>query len=308
MPNEPAVIAVRGDNIQDAGTITFWRMKGDTDAAALEQVWTAEGLDPEDLPSLPTDTVACRRAVHEQRNASTIIRPLRRRNEPDGWAIVSETTDRTVHHVPTLHVLPNRIGQLTFETPDGDAVIPSPPGITRGDVHDTAREVSEAYERHLSKLSSNDMSMWFVHTVRTLDALGLKDTGGVYFIAKPFVPTWERMVRCIRTATPHEVSLIPAMRTEEAIDAILSSLESEAQAEAEAMFEEVASGELGGRALKTRADRCDAIRRKVAQYERLLGRALPTLHERLTELSGSLAAAAMVAVADDAHASLQVHR
>lgn len=296
----PNVIAVRGDQIEHAGIMTFWRMAGETDLQALEEAWTAEGLDPELLPSLPTDTVACRRAVQEQRSTTTIVRQLKRSNNPDGWALVSERTDTTLHHTPTLHVLLNKVGQLSFETPDGAPVVPSLSGVNNGDVRDTARAVSLAYERHLNALSSDDMSKWLVRTVRSLNALGLKDTGGVYFVAHTFAPQWERIVKCVREATAHEVLLVRAMRDDEAVDAILSSLQAEAQSEAQSMFDEIAEGKLGGRALENRADKCDALRRKVAQYEGLLGRTLPQLNERLTELSGSLAAAVMVATADDA--------
>lgn len=299
MNAEAQVVAVHGDAIQEAGTITFWRMSGDTDGAKLEAAWTAAGLDPDDLPSLPTDTVACRRAVYEQRGPATIVRPLRRRDDPDGWALISETTDKTIHHTPELHVLPNKIGQLKFETPDGDEVIPSPPGVNRGSVHDIAREIADSYDRHLSTLNSNDMSTWLVKAVRDLDALGLKDTGGVYFVARQFVPQWERITKVVREATPHEVLLIPAMRTDEAVETILSSLQAEAEAEAQSMFDEIAEGSLGGRALRNRADKCAALQRKVQQYERLCGRALPGLTDRLTELSGSLAAARMVSTPDD---------
>ena len=107
------------------------------------------------------------------------------------------------------------------------------------------------------------------------------------------------MAKVIRENTPHDVGMIPAMKSDEAVRTILASLEAEAESEADKLFDAVAGGDLGAKALQTRGDRCDALMRKVSEYEKLLGVSATALNERLTELRGSLAAATMVATTDE---------
>ena len=104
-----------------AGLITFWRMAGATSHAALQLAWIEEGLDPEQLPQLPSDTVALRRAVKARQSNTIIARRLKRADSPSGWALIEESTHRTVEHRPLLHVLPTAIGTLAFELPDGSS-------------------------------------------------------------------------------------------------------------------------------------------------------------------------------------------
>lgn len=284
------------DRIDSAGVITFWRMDGTMSADALTEAWTSNGFDGDDLPPLPSAVAALRRAVYEQRKENVIVRPLRRADF-SGWAIVEETTEATLEHTPLLHVAVDDFGRLTFEEPLSYATLRA--DATSEDIAEqVAAEIASAYDRFLGLVTASDASAWLVKRVHAYAAIPLRDTGGFYFIPHPQSQRWEIEAKVIRNATPHDIGLIPAMKTEEAVRTILTSLEEEANAEAARMFEDVTGGELGERALKTRADRCDTLIRKVADYERLLGVSATTLNTRLEELRTSLAAATLVATTD----------
>lgn len=291
----PVVALTNEEMLDSAGLITFIRMRGDTSYDVLAEAWEGEGLDDDLLLTRPSDTVACRRAVMRLKSPTMIVRPLHRTDDPNGWAMVSESTDTTVHHTPTLHILPNAIGRLGFELPDLTKITPNSSGT---DQEVMAANIQWRYEFYLENVVNTDVSAWFVRLCQYLHALSLRDTGGFYFIPATNVPTWERIVSAIRSATAHDIGLIPAMRTEEAVRSILSSLEYEAEQEAEAMFDEIGEG-LGKRALETRANKCDALLRKVAEYEKLLGVSMDGLNARLTELQGSLAAVTLVNTSDE---------
>lgn len=293
----PVVALTNEEMLDSAGLITFIRMRGDTSYYALAEAWEAAGLDEDLLLTRPSDTVACRRACSKQKGPNLIVRPLHRKDEPNGWALVKERTDTTVHHEPTLHVLPNAIGRLGFETPNDLAKVT--PDEHGDEQERLAFDVNADYQFYLENVVNTDVSAWFVKLCQYLHALTLRDTGGFYFIPAHNVATWERMVSAIREATQHDIGLIPAMRTEEAVRSILSSLEHEAETEAQSMFEEIGEGALGKRALETRANRCDSLRLKVAEYEKLLGVSMQSLNDRLNDLQASLAAATMVATSDD---------
>lgn len=297
--NSAPVVALTTNIEGAAGVITFLRRNGDTNYERLYAAWEAEGLDVDLLPELPSDTVACRLAVYAQRSkgdgTAVLARPLKRTDNPDGWALVRETTGQTLQHAVIMHVLPNAIGRLTFETANGTKVLPDEHG---NPVERRAWEIVESYNWHVDHLTSQSMSGFFVRLCAWLNALTLRDTGGVYFIGAQHVPTWDRMVSAIRAATAHTVGYIQAMRTDEAVATILDSLSAEANSAAAALFDEIAGGELGAKALETRGNQVDALRRKVAEYEQLLGVKAEALHARLTELDGTLAAATMVAAPD----------
>lgn len=293
--NETEIIAISGDNLKSAGTLSFVRISGATDYAKLATAWAANDLDAELLPELPTDAVACSRAVKDQTSTDRLARILRRPKQANGWALVDETTDRTLHHSVALHVFPNAIGRLGFEAQNGTKVSPLPYGTN---LEQLAASVNERYAHHMDHLSTGDVSGWFVSLCRSQDAVALRDTGGFYFIPAHNVPTWDRMVKAIREGSDHGVGMIQAMTTDDAVATILDSLTSEAETVADELFRGVVDGELGQRALLNRGDRCSALVAKVKQYEALLGVSLKTLRERLGGLQTSLSAATLVATPD----------
>lgn len=287
----PDIIGVT-DRIEAAGVITFWRMAGNMDITALATAWAEEGFDSDDLPPLPSAAAALRRAVYEQRKNDILVRPLRRADF-SGWAVVGEITGETLEHTPLVHVSVDDFGRLWFEEPGTDDA-----ALNVQLAQQITDNIKAAYNRYLGLVTAADASSWLVKRVHAFAAIPLRDTGGFYFVPFPHSQRWERVAKIIRNATPHDVGLIPAMKTDEAVRTILVSLEEEANAEAARMFEDIANGELGERALSTRADRCSVLMRKVADYERLLGVQASALNTRLEELRTSLAAATLVATSD----------
>jgi hypothetical protein len=268
-----------------AGAVTFWRLAGSVDHARLEGEWRARGLDPRLLPSLPTPAVALHRAIEERREERRLVRPLPKRA---GWAIVAERArgeDDLAYHVETRARLDD-VGRLVVEPADSD----------------DARVLAAQFDTHLRTLSFGDVGGWLARRVYALRATALRATGGVYFVPRPSVEEWTLTGQALAAASGCFVHQIPALRTSEAVEAILEAVAQETQAEAKRMEEQIA--DLGGRGLRARLDECEAVEAKVTFYEDLLGRKATDLHDRLEHLKASIAAALLASSGDDDQVAL----
>ncbi|KKN38749.1 hypothetical protein LCGC14_0750120, partial [marine sediment metagenome] len=274
------IVAVT-ESMETAGCIVWWRLSGSTDGYALRQAWEDAGL-PEDLvPELPSAEKALRRAVIEQRERRRLVRPL---EGTKGWAVVDEAASGDdLDYSVRLKVTLNKIGHVSIE----------PEGAVGSD------EIKAAYQRHLAQLAQTDISTWLVRLAARVRAVALRDTGGVYFIPREQVAQWRRMAGALGAASASRVFEVPALKSDEAIEAVLDAVAREAETAAEVMEEELAKENLGERALRTRTERCGAIEEKLSTYEKLLGTSLDALHDRLEVLQAGLATAALAAMAGD---------
>jgi hypothetical protein len=154
--------------------------------------------------------------------------------------------------------------------------------------------VREGFADAFRQLSTEDVSGWLVGlTENELDAVLLRDSGGIYFVPRHKLELLRSVVAVVAEVSEHKINLVPAMPSADAVSAVLDAVESEAGREASAIEEALTSGELGAKAAARRVETVQAIERKVARYEALMGTKLDALRERLGELRGGLALAAM---------------
>lgn len=279
------IVAVT-EHVPTAGAIVWWRLSGNVDAAHLEEAWQEQGLDTADLPKTPTASTALRRAVNEQRESRRLVRPL---GKHDGFAIVNERVrgdNLELDYEVQCKARLDPVGRLVIEAPYESLTNEESEQLTR-----MRREIRGAFERHQDTLSTQDISDWLVRLMPKLDAVGLRDTGGVYFVPHPSVDRLSAIVRAVRKASAHAIHRVPALRSDDAVDAILDAVSVEAANEAESMEKDLEVGQLQTRGLENRVERCDEVEEKVTRYEELLGRKLDVLRERLMALRANLAVA-----------------
>ena len=80
----------------------------------------------------------------------------------------------------------------------------------------------------------------------------------------------------------------------DAVRAVRDAVVAEVQAEADRIRDEVAAGDLGGRALETRKKQAAELRDKVLLYEDLLSVGLPGLHTAVDQADQAAATAALL--------------
>lgn len=270
-------IAVPGLPSAALGAIVYWRINGSTKLEDLQESWERARLPSGDLPVEVAAETALRLACQEQKQKRRLVRPLQ---DGRGYAIVEETAegDDLSHRVAVrVKLVP------CFWTDSPERLI--------------AHEIRASYERHLNEIHAAAFGSWLVKRVTDCSAVSLRDTGGIYFIPRHGMAHWRRIATAIREASPHQLFEIPAMKSDEAVLSIVDALTSEATAEMEALREELAGGELGGRALKSRQAACQAVSAKVAEFSALLGIQMSVVASQLTQLEAEITAAQLAAEA-----------
>lgn len=294
------VVAV-DEHVPSAGAIVWWRLSGRVDYDTFKAAWLAAGLSEEDLPTACSPATALRRAVDDLREKRVLVRPLGRRKktasdkrEGDeevasrGFVVVrervSEDETEELDHEKVAKITLDVLGRVKVTT------------LRDGSADETARllkTVTGQFDFHLESLDTGDFSSWLVRMMPRLDAVSLRDKGGVYFVPFHAVQKVANVVGVLRQVTEHVVNRVPAMRSDDAVDAILDAITQEAQDEAAHLEQDLADMKYGEVGFQNRVERCEAVDAKVARYEELLGRKLEGLRERLETIRANLTIAVM---------------
>lgn len=270
------------EQIDTAGTICWWRLSGEVSHNQLRECWEEANLDVEHLPEPPTTAEALMRACMEQKKARVLVRPLK----GQGFAIVQEQVAEKAYVSTTRAVITlSEEGDLCVE---GNV-------ITQENLEILHTTLGKAFERHKASLAPIDISNWVIGLLHQLGATSLRERGGIYFIPQPQVAAWNSVVAILRQISNHKFFCVPAMRSEEAVAAILDSVEREAKAIAEAVKEDLQGKDLGAKALRRREQRLMEIDTKLAKYEQLLGCKSDSFHELISEVSASVSLALFAA-------------
>lgn len=274
------LVAVAANDLPEgaSGQIVYWSLSGATNVGKLQAAFEVHGLDTALLPPAPSPGVALRRAVIELRERGVLVRPLRLPADEEGgegYVLVHESFNergRPTHARGMEVKLVN--GELQFSSDADDAE----------ELH-----VRQAWARHLTNYAHADVSSALVRWVYNLDGQALRATGGFYFIPREMVSRWAAFVAAVRAVSSHRLYAIPALQTDEAVEAVLDALREEAAAELEKFQDELDGGEMSARRAKGRMTKVFAMRDKVKRYESLLGRSMTDLHGLIDDVDLQLA-------------------
>jgi len=276
-----------------AGAIAWWRLSGATDHDKLTAAWLAAGLNAEDLPLPPTPEQGIRRALKEQEEKRVMARPLAAKGS---YALVveklvSDGGSGELEYQTTFRVKVDLTGLITFD----------PDGHTAGNLPMAAKqeEIRAAYIRHVAALSQGDISSWLVDLAYKVKAVSLRDTGGIYFVPAPQLEQWHTIVNVLRACSGHQMFEVPALKSSEAVDAILDAVTTEAMDEISKLEAALDSDSMGARGLKNRSERAASMLAKLKSYEALLGKGTASINEKLEQLQVDLAQAALAAGSDE---------
>jgi hypothetical protein len=297
MSINPNFVVAPDADAETAGAISYWRLGGSVKLTGLSAAWVAAGLDAADLPSEPSDKIGLSRALRNLESATRKAIQIKGGDFAGGWGLVDViTTDGNVH---TRQVLRAKRGEGSREL---DIVVE--PEYAHEDAYHhfggsqtpVSVQLRQAYQRVRSELAATDVSAWLIDLARKVSAISLRESGGVYFIPRDEVARWEQISQVVASVSDgrHDVFRIPALQTAEAVEAILSSLEVEANDTIGAFEADlIKTGEdaIGARALKGRLRAADTLAAKLAKYEGLLGVKLDKIRESLETVKADLQAA-----------------
>lgn len=281
---EPGLVAVQAGDTTTCGAIVWWALGGVLDLEELMDAWDAEGLDRAIIPGLPTPETALYRAALECQDKRTLVRPLDRRGM---WDIVSETVLEDTGGAPrTVHSTECRI-----------EIRPDKSALVVPEDHRFADKVLHAYRVYARSLNSADISMWLTATLMPLiEAVGLRERGGMYFVPVTGMALLRRVARAFRACSRNLVYEVPALKTDDAVEAILTAVRAEAEHELGELEEYMArpAEKITTKGLNAGARRATAIRSKLERYASLLGVALPDMNQRAETLAGAIQAAKLI--------------
>lgn len=272
-----------------SGAQVHWKLSSTTvDHTALTAAWKKASLPMSLVPSTAEPETVLRRAVSELRKPHLLVR-----NHKGVFVLSDERVRKEgveypqdVSYTPRTTVSMSKTGKVKVEPFDQA-------------VYDT---VNDAYQTGLGELSSADFTPWLVRLVAYCAGVSMREGGGIYFIPRAQVPTWRMIKATISSVSEHKLYMIPAMQSDEAVEAILDAIESEAAAEAARLERKLFPNEegaepeqLGLRALHSLGEEAKAVARKVGVYEALLGTRLEKFGEQMTKIKRGLTVAALKA-------------
>jgi hypothetical protein len=271
------LIAIQDGSPATCGAIVWWTLGGKVARDRLVAALAAEqssAVPPEETSRIVALHAAC---VEVARKHGYHVHTVGR----GAWAIVRspdlDAAARALHYAVEGAA---RIGLTSGIDVD--------PGFLAG-------EITDAYEIARGELSAAQVSGWLCSKLEGLGALPLRERGGIYFVPSDVAGKWSKLMRAVDASRAGKIHTVPAMRSEEAVEAILSALEAEVSGAIAALDTELASDELGPRALATREREALAMLDKIDRYGKLLGTNLDSLRSQATRAKGSIASAILLA-------------
>lgn len=280
----PKIIAVTEKIKGTSGAMVWWSLHGVINLPKLSDALQSVELNLRDdlrsPPKLPEPETCLKRAVKAQTIGSRVlVRPLKGKK---GWVVVYETAGEEKNDYNNgLTVKLNKVGHIVF-------------GGKRDIEWET--RIQKQYEIELQEL--HDISSWLVKQLDKLEALCVRDVGGVYFVPAHSVGYWETLVNVITDISECKLYQIDAMHTEHAVQAVCDSLIQEAEKEINKISNDIEK-DLGEVALKNRIEKCSKFYQKIEKYEQLLGTKLNTITSHIQELQSELSAALFMAESSD---------
>lgn len=259
MPHTNKIIHIEDNFAKDAlGAIVYWSLSGDTDLDKLTKGWIRNGLDEKWLPSPTSGRVAMQRACNDAKD--TKIFP--RRTKDGRWIMVRQI---------------ERDNEISFETLcsvflDGkDLRVYRSQSTTN--CTSIVNKVIQNFHEHLGRVTSSDVGTWLVNLAS--DRCGctpLRPRGGIYFVPRNKTALWRRVCKALRYCSDHMIYELAAMRSEEAVEAILAAIRREVHSTIQNVQDELRDEdkELGARALQSRKKLCSDLLKKVEHYAELL--------------------------------------
>jgi hypothetical protein len=280
------IMAVPDADQATAGAIVYWNKNGLMRLDRLTAAWQEAGLDPALLPEMPTPEMALRLACHEQAERHRLVRATK-----TGFAIVDERDAEVGAIDPLRYAVRVEVTLSSIKRPHFAGT-----DWSNGTL---AQDIITAYDRVLDEVAPSTMSGWLVDQAYRLQGVALRDTGGFYFIPAHRAAEWRAVASAVSSASAFKMYEIPALPSEQAVQAVLDALIAETTDKLNHMTEELNAG-ISVRAMTARQEKCARMNEKLAAYDALLGDALATIKRQIEDTETNWSEAILAAETEDA--------
>jgi hypothetical protein len=263
---------------QMCGAIVMWSLEGPTKFEALSGAWGTAGLDADDCPSQPSASATLRSVMNTFAKRSRIVRPVNGQFALVEEVVIDQSADIAAGGEPLAH---QTLALAKINADDSVSVTARDPLL--------AADISEEYEKARDYLGVTEFSMWLTTFIQgRMGAVPLRPRGGVYFVPRSGLDVLEKLATVFEATTNHKLYRINALRSEEAVEAILDAVVREANEVVDDVTDEANSGKLTKRSGKSRKEKLLKMTEKLEQYETLLGARRDVMHDRLEQAQANL--------------------
>lgn len=264
------------------GRVVYWSLNGDSDYEKLRLGCEAAGLTSKTLPEDRSALSALRHGIDRWVKTAglrnVLVRPL---SQGDGYDVVSETVgeDRNEY-------------QTSFSARVDVKERRNPPRVVTGS-SDCWSSIVEWYNEALDRASQEAVGGYLSRVVYALGGTALRPNGGVYWLPESSIDRFNKVVESIESAGTHAVFTLSVAKDQQLARSIVDAITNEVTTEADYIESEVASRDLGERALKTRIVRAKLLLEKVRDYEATFGKSLSFLSQRVEQVETQCAVLAI---------------
>jgi hypothetical protein len=268
-------------NSEGVGAMVWWELQGGVSMADLRAAWGRNGLDCSLIPTENPTRRALRRALDELPAKAHLVRPLANKQ---GFSLVAESGEGealSYQQEVTVVLQDDQTLRITGAQPTLDDMIRA------------------NYVHALATFSSIEVSSILLRLVDTLSSVTLRDRGGFYFLPPASIATFRKAAQAFKEVSGCVCYEVPAMRSDEAVAAILAAVEKEALTEGQSLEQVLSDTEASARTLSTKSKAVARIEAKVASYETLLGAKLTDVQNALAALRAKLVEASFRAFQEE---------
>lgn len=280
--NGNSIVAVE-NSAASSGSIVFWKLGGSVNMSKLEAAWKSAGLSEDLLPPKQEILSVLKRTMKDFETNDSIVKPIERdqRTQGDGFAVLrkqkSQVNGRALF-VTAFEVILTPTGDLNFVD------------VAEGGIDEDARDLlCIRFQQEKKVIPHGVISGWLVSLAERCKAVGLRDTGGIYFIPKQHMLEWRTYVQTVQSCSSVRGFEIPAMHCKEAAEAVLDALNSEAAQMIDTIDAEMQK--VGVRALSSRERKLTDYTAKLNAYAGMIGDKLNAVTQKINDLQGRVGAA-----------------
>ena len=170
--------------------------------------------------------------------------------------------------------------------------------ISFAPLDDRAAAVVSEFNEHRGYVSGSLVGSSLVALVKKMNGTTIRQTGGLYWLPSTHAAEWKSIGDAVEACSVYGTSRVYLASMEvnaESIRVVRDAIKAEILRESERLLDEIATGELGDKAIASRKEYLEQLEAKVKEYEGIVGESLVDLRDALSKCATAIGMAAFQA-------------